>query len=337
MSAADTAPPEPASLPPDAGPSFGVVGSGQQPARMPEASFFRDVAAAAEELGYDSLWSTDHISFINPILEGLVALAFFAGATRRITLGTGIYLLPLRHPSAVAKQVASLDHLAEGRLVFGVGVGGESADDFRAVGVPVKQRGARTDEAIDVLRALLGGADLAHHGRFYDVDDVTIAPPPVQQPSPPIWVGGRSDAALARVGRRGDGWLAYLVSPQRLRDGMEAVADHAADVGRDAQAITSAVMLPVHVADDRSRARREAQEHLSARYRRPFDPELLDRCCAVGTPADCVARIDDYLRAGARHVVLNPAGTPEMVVEEMRVLATEVLPALRTASRETGP
>lgn len=320
---------------PAAAPSFGVVGSGQQPARMPPAHFFRDVAAAAEELGFDSLWSTDHISFANPILEGLVALSFFAGATRRITLGTGIYLLALRHPSAVAKQVASLDHVADGRLIFGVGVGGESPADYRAVGIPTTERGTRTDESIDLLRALLGGGDVDHHGRFYDVAGVTISPLPIQQPAPPVWVGGRSDSALRRVGRRGDGWFAYMASPQQLREGTESVAAHAAAAGRNPADITAAVMLPVHVADDRARARREAVEHLSARYDRPFGDDLLDRYCAVGTPAECVERVTGYLRAGARHVVLNPAGPAAQMLDTMGTLAAEVLPALRHAPR--GP
>lgn len=313
-------------------PSFGIVGSGQQPVRMPEASFFRDVAVTAEELGFDSLWATDHISFANPILEGLIALSFFAGATRRIILGTGIYLLALRHPSAVAKQVASLDHLADGRLIFGVGVGGESQADFRAVEIPTTERGARTDESIDVLRALLGGRGVDHHGRFYDVEGVTISPPSVQQPAPPIWAGGRSDAALRRVGRRGDGWLAYMASPQQLRKGMQSIAGHAAAAGRDPASITPAIMLPVHVADDRSRARREAAAHLSARYGQPFDEDLLDRCCAVGTTTDCAERIAAYLQAGARHVVLSPAGAPDQMPATMQALAAEVLPALRSGT-----
>lgn len=332
MSPDRRSPPEPDERPPAGDPAFGIVGSGQQPRHMPPSAFFRDVAAAAEDAGFDSLWSTDHLAFANPILEGLVALSFFAGATRRIRLGTGIYLLALRHPSAVAKQVASLDHLAEGRLIFGVGVGGESDKDFEAVGIPPEERGARTDESIDVLRALLGSRSVAHHGRFYAFDGVTIAPPPVQQPSPPVWVGGRSGAALARVGRRGDGWLAYLVSPRRLREGMEVVTFQADAAGRDAGAITAAIMLPVHLHGDRIRARREALEHLSARYGRPFDRELLDRYCAVGTADDCGERIAGYLEAGARHVVLNPAGAPEQVLDTIAALAAEVLPGLRTST-----
>lgn len=317
-------------------PSFGIVGSGQEPDGMPDARFFRAVAVTAEELGFDSLWSTDHISFANPILEGLIALSFFAGATQRITLGTGIYLLALRHPSAVAKQVASLDHVAAGRLIFGVGVGGESPADFRAVGISTTERGARTDESIDVVRALLGGRDIDHHGRFYDIERVTISPPSVQRPAPPVWAGGRSEAALRRVGRRGDGWLAYMASPQQLREGMESVATHAVAAGRDPATITPAIMLPVHVADDRGKARREARAHLSARYERPFGADLLDRYCAIGTAAECVGRIADYVQAGARHVVLSPAGGPEQMLDTMRMLASEVLPALRSGSGRAG-
>ncbi len=310
-------------------PEFGIVGSGQQPAAMPASGFFRDVAAATEQAGFDSLWATDHISFVNPILEGMVALSFFAAATRSIRLGTAIYLLALRHPSAVAKQLASLDHLADGRLIFGVGAGGEGDGDFEAVGIPKQDRGARTDESIDVLRALLGGRDVSHHGRFFGFEGVTIQPPPVQSPAPPIWIGGRSEAALRRAGRRGDGWLAYMVSPRRLREGVERIGGHAAEVDRDAARITPAIMLPVRVDHDGPRARREAQRHLSDRYGRPFDAQLLDRYCAVGTPEECIERVGAYLDAGARHVLFNPARTPAGVVDTIELLAAEVLPAVR--------
>lgn len=314
---------------------FGVVGSGQQPERMPEAAFFRTVARTVEDLGYDSLWATDHLSFAHPILEGLVALSFFAGCTQRLELGTGIYLLPLRHPSVVAKQVASLDVLAGGRVLFGIGVGGESDRDFAAVGIPAEERGARADEAIDAVRTLWTRRSASFHGRFFRFDDVTIDPPPVRVP--PIWVGGRAPKALARAGRRGDGWLAYLQSVGGFTQGLTTVRQEAADAGRDPAAVTGAVMLPVLVRSDGTRARRELAEHMAARYGRPFAEHQVDRLCLAGTTAACLDRLGAYLDAGARHVVLNPAGPPATFVDDVTSLAEDVVAPLRGRAAAAAP
>jgi alkanesulfonate monooxygenase SsuD/methylene tetrahydromethanopterin reductase-like flavin-dependent oxidoreductase (luciferase family) len=125
------------------GVSIGIQGSGQQVDGMPDPGVYRELAQTAEELGYDSIWAGDHISFRNPLLDIVVALTTFAAVTDRITLGAGILLLPLRHPSVVAKEFASLDYLSGGRVILGVGVGGEGGKDFEAVGVDVHERGAR--------------------------------------------------------------------------------------------------------------------------------------------------------------------------------------------------
>ena len=128
--------------------AFGIQGSGQHVDGAPDPGVFRELAQTAEDLGYDSIWAGDHISYRNPILDVVVALSTFAAATERITIGAGVVLLPLRHPSVVAKEFSSLDYVSGGRVILGVGVGGEGEKDFEAVGVPVRERGARTNEAM---------------------------------------------------------------------------------------------------------------------------------------------------------------------------------------------
>src|SRR5205823_8405159 len=120
-----------------------------------------------DDCGYDSLWVGDHLAFAVAILDPLLQLAQAAVVSRRLKLGCNVYLLPLRHPVPVAKQVATLDHLTEGRLIFGVGVGGEFPQEFAACGVPLNERGARLSEAIPLLRALLSGEPVDHRGRHY--------------------------------------------------------------------------------------------------------------------------------------------------------------------------
>ena len=275
--------------------AFGIQGSGQQVEGMPDPGRYRELAQAAEDLGYDSIWAGDHISYRNPILDVVVALSTFAAVTERITLGAGIVLLPLRHPSVVAKEFASLDYVSRGRLILGVGVGGEGEKDFEAVGVDPRERGARTNEAMRALRALFGPPPASFSGRFFSFDGIDIAPGPAQQGGPPLWVGGGSEAAIRRAATHGDGWMPIWASSQRFREDAAKLPDH----------VVPAVTLPAHVGDKRT-----LYEHLRRRYAGDFSEHVVDRYCVAGTPDECVARLREYLDAGARHIVFN-LGEPE--------------------------
>jgi probable F420-dependent oxidoreductase len=270
--------------------AFGIQGSGQLVGGAPDPARFREVAVRAEELGYDSIWAGDHISYRNPILDVVVALSTFAAVTRKITLGAGIVLLPLRHPSVVAKEFASLDYVSGGRTILGIGVGGESGPDFDAVGVSPRERGARTDEAMQALRRLFGEPPAAFAGRFFSFTGISIEPPPAQPGGPPLWVGGRSPAAIRRAATLGDGWIPIWVSSARFARGLESLPSH----------VTPAVTLPAHVG-----SKQALHEHLRARYSGDFGEHVVDRYCVAGTPDECVARVREYLDAGARHVVFN--------------------------------
>jgi probable F420-dependent oxidoreductase len=274
--------------------AFGIQGSGQQVDGMPDPGRYRDLAQAAEELGYDSIWAGDHISYRNPILDIVVALSTFAAVTERIALGAGIVLLPLRQPSVVAKELASLDYVSRGRVVLGVGVGGEGEKDFEAVGVDPRERGARTNEAMRALRALFGPQPASFDGRFFSFTDVAIAPGPAQEGGPPLWVGGRSEAAIRRAATLGDGWIPIFVSPARFACGRKELPAH----------VTPAVTLPAHVGP-----KQRLYEHLLRRYS-GISEHVVDRYCVAGTPEECMARVREYIDAGAKHIVFN-LGEPE--------------------------
>src|SRR6202521_5164444 len=134
---------------------------------LPSIDEMRELVELVDRCGFDSLWVGDHISFPVPILDPLLQLAQAAVVSRRLVLGTAVYLLPLRHPAPVAKQVATLDHLTEGRLIFGVGVGGEFPREYEVCGVPIGERGARLSEGIGLLRRFWSGEPVSHDGRFY--------------------------------------------------------------------------------------------------------------------------------------------------------------------------
>src|SRR5437867_4738994 len=192
----------------------------------------RALATRAEALGYDSIWSGDHIAFHNPTLESLTTLSHLAAVTRRVRLGTAVYLLALRHPTVAAKTVATLDVLSGGRVVFGVGVGGEFPKEFEAAGVPHRERGRGVDEGIEVCRLLWTKSPADFEGRFVRFTDVALEPKPVQPGGPPIWIGGRSDHALRRAARLGDGWVSYVITPERYRASLDKIRTLAAGAGR---------------------------------------------------------------------------------------------------------
>ncbi|HZQ65614.1 MAG TPA: LLM class flavin-dependent oxidoreductase [Gaiellaceae bacterium] len=289
--------------------SFGIQGSGQQVGRpVPDAGRLRELAQTAEELGYDSIWAGDHVSYRNPLVDIVVALSTFAAATERIAIGAGVVLLPLRHPSVVAKEFASLDHVSGGRLILGVGVGGEGAKDFEAVGVDPRERGARTDESMRALRELFRGR-ASFSGRFFSFADVEIAPGPAQPGGPPLWVGGRSPAAIRRAAELGDGWVPIFVSPERFGAARRELPPH----------VVPAVTVPAHVG-----SKTRLYEHLRQRYSGDFGEHVVDRYCVAGTPEECAARVQAYVDAGARHVVFNVAEP-----EDAERLAEVVLAAAR--------
>src|SRR5581483_8343305 len=198
--------------------------------------------------------------------------------------------LPLRHPSVVAKEFASLDYVSGGRTILGVGVGGESGADFDAVGISPRERGARTDDAMRALRALFRDSPTAHQGRFFSFEGIAIEPRPAQEGGPPLWVGARSQTAIRRAAALGDGWIPIWVSAQAFREGLSQLPDN----------VTPAVTLPAHVGE-----RRRLYEHLRARYSGDFTEHVVDRYCVAGTPEECAGRVRQYLDAGARHVVFN--------------------------------
>ena len=306
----------------------GISLGGSVPQGVPSPDTLMTAARRAEACGYDALWCGDHVMMYSPIIEAVTLLAAFAGVTERVKLGTGVYLLPLRHPTVVAKLFAGLDYVSNGRLIFGVGVGGEFPKEFEACGVPVSERGSRTDEGLEIVRRLWAEPVVTFEGRHYRFRDITLTPPPIQRPHPPIWLGGRSDAAVRRTARFGDGWLAYMATPQRIRDSMDRIRERAAQQGRDPASVAAGLLLFVHVASDRETARRRIVDDLTARYNQPFEP-LVDRYCAFGTAADCAATIGGFLEVGVSNLVLKFTCTPAEQLDQQAAFAERVLPLIR--------
>src|SRR5262249_35020892 len=176
---------------------------------------YLDELPRVEELGYDSVWTAEHILFHGPTADATVMLGALAAKTTRVRIGTAIMLLPLRHPTVAAKAVAYADHLSGGRVLLGIGVGGEFPKEFEATGVPHSERGAPTTAATGVMKPLWTEDHASPHSRFVNFDDVTMRPKPAQPGGPPVIVAGRSEAAVRRAARLGDGYMPYLFTPER--------------------------------------------------------------------------------------------------------------------------
>jgi probable F420-dependent oxidoreductase len=308
--------------------TLGVSLTGSFPQGMPAVGAMMQNVRRAESLGFDSIWSGDHIIMHSPIMDVMTVLASFAAITTRVKLGTAVYLMPLRHPVAIAKQVTSLDLLSEGRFIFGVGVGGEIVREFEAVGVPVHERGRRTDEGLEILTRVLSEDNVTYTGQHYQIHNVTLAPRPRQQPHPPIWVGGRSEAALRRTARFGSCWLGYLVSSTRLRAALQQIHAMAPTYGRDPAAIQGGMLLFTAMARDYETAKQMAIANLSRRYNQPFDT-LVERYCVLGTPAQCLEKLQTFIDAGMAHVVFSFVCPAEQIPEQLEQCAADLLPHLR--------
>ncbi len=285
-------------------------------------------AGLAEELGFDSIWTGEHLFFYGPTYDALITLSFFAQQVRRIEVGSSVVLVPLRHPVALAKAVATLDLLSGGRLILGIGVGGEYPKEFEAVGVPVTERGPRTDESVRLMRRLWSAENVTFRGRFFRVENVTLWPRPARPGGPPIWVAGRSEAAVRRAARLGNGYFPYLFSPDRYRTSLELLGRELERRHREPREVVRALYQFVCVADSYDQARAEAAERLSRQYNQPFD-RIVDRYVVLGNPDECRRRLEDYVAAGVEYFVLVPTGRPERYFEQVKAIAAEVIPRFR--------
>ena len=259
--------------------------------------------------GIDHVFIADHVSFhVGTGMDGLVNAATLTALNPSLKVVVGVYLLALRHPVTVARQLATIAETAPGQLVFGVGVGGEDRNEIAMCGVDPRTRGRRTDESLHVLRQLLDGEPVTHSGEFFSFERAWIQPAP--QPSIPILIGGRASAAMRRTALYGDGWLGIWCSPQRYAQALKEIADQAAEVGRAAPAYNG-IQLWIGIDDDAVHARARLAKGMERFYRIPF--ERFEKYSPYGTPAAIAEALARYRDAGCRVFNLMPvAPDPEM-------------------------
>jgi alkanesulfonate monooxygenase SsuD/methylene tetrahydromethanopterin reductase-like flavin-dependent oxidoreductase (luciferase family) len=252
------------------------------------------LAGAAEE-GIDHVCVGDHVSFfVGAGSDGLTMATALLTSQAELPVYVGLYLLPLRHPVLVARQLATIAQLAPGRLTLGVGIGGEDRHEIEVCGVDPQTRGRRMDECLQILRGLADGEPVTFDGEFVSLNDALIVPAP--SPRIPLIVGGRSDAAVSRAARLGDGWLGIWVSPHRFASVRDQITCEASEAGRDASAFEHALNVWCGFAPTRESARDLLATQMQAFYQMPFEP--FERYSPYGTPQHVAEFLSPYIEAG---------------------------------------
>jgi alkanesulfonate monooxygenase SsuD/methylene tetrahydromethanopterin reductase-like flavin-dependent oxidoreductase (luciferase family) len=265
----------------------------------------RGLTAEIASAGLDRVTVGDHVSFEHGNgADGLIQATALLASHGSLRVQTGVYLLALRHPATVARQLSTLSSIAPGRLSFGVGLGGDDPRELTLCGVDPRTRGARLDESLALLRAFLTGDPVDFHGRFFDVEGAAIRPAP--EPPPPIIVGGRSDAAVRRAARLGDGWIAVWVSPRRFAEATRVVEETAVTHGRDGVEWQHTLQLWAGLGRDRDTGRRRVAAAMEHSYQLPF--ERFERYVPSGTPGEVADALIPYHEAGCRRFNIVPEG-----------------------------
>jgi alkanesulfonate monooxygenase SsuD/methylene tetrahydromethanopterin reductase-like flavin-dependent oxidoreductase (luciferase family) len=251
--------------------------------------------------GIDRVCVGDHVSFRGGQgFDGLVQATALAALAPTMTVETAVYLLPLRHPVAVARQVASLAEIAPGRLVFGVGAGGDDRHEVEVCGVDPASRGQRMDESLSIVRRLLAGEVVTYGGRHFQISDARICPSPA--PPVPILVGGRSARAARRTALHGDGWIGVWVTPERFSTTTADIETTADAAGRTGVRWRHEMLVWCGFGTTREGARAPVTEAMERLYGLPF--EHFERYSPVGTPQDVAAALVPYVEAGCRSLNL---------------------------------
>jgi len=277
------------------------------------AGGLRGWARQVEDGGIDGVFVGDHVTFYGSGSDGLLQLATIAAVSSTLELQTCVYLLALRHPTPVALQAAQIDRLSNGRLILGVGIGGEDPNEWWACGVDPKTRARRTDESMQILRSLWTQDETTFTGKYFQLRGVQMRPKPTREGGVPLWVGGRSDAALRRTGLYGDAWTGIWVSERRFAEAGEKIAAFAGEAGREGRTFERGMQFWMGVDKDKAVARDKVGGSMQAFYQLPF--EAFEKYTPYGSPDEIAAFIAPYIAQGCRWVNMVIADHPEAVLE----------------------
>lgn len=291
------------------------------PAPLTKPENVVNFAKKCEAMGAHSMWTIDRIAYDN--LEPLTILAAAAGATQRIRLGTSVLLANLRHPSLVAKITATLDFISNGRVTLGLGFGSRESD-YKAVELPFEHRGSRAVEQVQLMKRLWTEDNVTHKGRFYNVENLSVGPRPVQKPHPPIWTGGSAEVALKRAGTWADGFICGSSAIPDFPTTWDKVSGYARAAGRDPGKITKAGLTFMAVNDDQGKAVKTVEDYVMRYYGRLRAD--VAKTSLVGPPGAIVDRIGAFLSRGLDTLIV---GLADPDPKQLDLFAERVLPKVK--------
>jgi alkanesulfonate monooxygenase len=296
---------------------------------MPDIRQLVDYGIRMEQLGFDSLWVWDHVllgvqpNF--PIVESLTLLTAIGARTSKIKLGTGILVLPMRNPVILAKQLASMDQLTDGRLIMGMASGWYKRE-FDAVGIPFEERGKIMDENLDILTRFWTEDMVKGEWSRHKIPAGVMYPKPVQKPRPPILIGGYVDRVLKRAAVTGDGWLTYFYRPESFAKSWAKIRDFAKEGGKDPDKLLNAHQLPICIGKSRAAVESQMMEWLTKEWDYASWSESTKDSAIMGTVDECVAQIKAHLAVGTQKIIFVPY---KYEMEQIETIAKEIIPRLR--------
>jgi probable F420-dependent oxidoreductase len=291
------------------------------PAPLTKPENVVNFAKKCEAMGCQSMWTIDRIAYDN--LEPLTVLAAAAGVTQKIRLGTSVLLGNLRHASHVAKIVSTLDFISNGRVTLGLGFGSRE-NDYKAVEIPFEHRGSRAVEQVQLMKRLWTEDKVTFKGKFYNVENLSVGPKPIQKPHPPIWTGGSAEVALKRAGTWADGFICGSSAIPDFPSTWEKIAGYARAAGRDPNKISKAGLTFMAIHDDQSKAVRAVEDYVMRYYGR-LRADVANTSL-VGSPAAIAERMDAFLSRGLDTLII---GVADPDPRQLDLFGEKVLPKIK--------
>jgi probable F420-dependent oxidoreductase len=301
---------------------------------MPDPKDLIDYGVRVEELGYDSLWVWDHMllgvepNF--PILDSLTTLMAIAARTTKLKVGTGILVLPLRNPVALAKQLSSMDQFSGGRLIMGMASGWYKRE-FDAMGIPFEKRGKLMDENLEILNRLWSEHMVDGKYMQHNISAAVMYPKPVQQPRIPILIGGYVDRVLQRAATAGDGWLTYFYTAESFTKSWTKIRNFATQGGKDPDKLMNASQLPIMIGKSKDAVQADMLDWLNKEWDFPENSDCSRDSAIMGSVDECVAQLKVHLDAGVQKIIFVPYKYRK---DQVELIAKEVIPQLRAYKKK---
>lgn len=295
---------------------------------MPNARKLVDYGVRVEELGYDSVWVWDHMllgvepNF--PIIDSLTTLTGIAARTKKIKMGTGILVLPLRNAVTLAKQLSSMDQLSEGRLVMGMASGWYKRE-FDAAGIPFEKRGKIMDENLEMLRRLWSEPQVTGQYGTHNLSKAVMYPKP-HQPQIPILIGGYVDRVLQRAATAGDGWLTYFYKAADFKRSWDKIRNFAKEGGKDPDKLLNASQLPIMVGPSKAKVEADMMDWLNKEWDFPEHSDCSRESAIMGSVDDCVAQLREHIAMGVQKIIFVPY---KYQMDQVETIAREIIPRLK--------